>query len=56
MTTPDTSCIPIIFITGLVKKEDITEDRKIGGHYFPEKPFDSIKLFALLEKVLMRND
>lgn len=37
---PDTRNIPIIFLTGLLSKEEEKEKRKIGGKIFLAKPYD----------------
>ena len=48
--SPETSTIPIIFLTGLVDAGEMsTRGPKIGGQFFLAKPFDSEQLYRVLE-------
>ena len=48
--TPETSDIPIIFLTGLVDADEMRKrGPKIGGQYFLAKPFDAERLYQVLE-------
>lgn len=48
--SPETSDIPIIFLTGLVDADEMsTRGPKIGGQFFLAKPFDSERLYRVLE-------
>jgi DNA-binding response OmpR family regulator len=48
--SPETSDIPIIFLTGLVDADEMsTRGPKIGGQFFLAKPFDAEKLYRVLE-------
>jgi len=49
---PATSHIPIIFLTGVIKTEELPEDHMIGGQYILGKPCNSKKLISLLRNVL----
>jgi len=44
--------IPIVFITGLMTKEDLDAEGKVNKHYFLPKPIASQELFAKIEQVL----
>lgn len=47
---PETSQIPIIFLTGLVDADEMRRrGPKIGGQFFLAKPFDAAKLYQVLE-------
>jgi CheY-like chemotaxis protein len=52
---PDLSKIPIIFLTAVVKPQEIPKSRKIGGHYFLSKAFKITELLDILKKVLAEN-
>ena len=48
--SPETSTIPIIFLTGLVDAGEMsTRGPKIGGQFLLAKPFDSEQLYRVLE-------
>jgi len=48
--SPETSNLPIIFLTGLVDADEMsTRGPKIGGQFFLAKPFDAEKLYRVLE-------
>ena len=49
---PSFSKIPIIFLTAVVKPQEIPKSRKIGGHYFLSKAFKITELLEILKKVL----
>ena len=52
---PDLKKIPIIFLTAVVKPQEIPKNRKIGGHYFLSKAFKITELLDILKKVLPEN-
>ncbi len=49
---PNMSKIPIVFLTAVVKPQEIPKDRKIGGHYFLSKTFKITELLEILKKIL----
>jgi CheY-like chemotaxis protein len=51
---PLTSAIPIIFVTGLLKQEelDVKDKGKVGKHYFIAKPVTPKDLIDKIEMVL----
>ena len=50
---PNTSNIPVIFLTGAVKKNyEVPKSHKIGGQYFLAKPFKAEELLTMLQIVL----
>jgi CheY-like chemotaxis protein len=49
---PSTSHIPIIFLTGMVRTEEVPKDRRIGGQYLLAKPFKSEELLMMLRRIL----
>ncbi len=48
---PNTSNIPVIFLTGAVKASEVPKSHKIGGQYFLAKPFKGEELLKMLEIV-----
>jgi CheY-like chemotaxis protein len=44
--------IPIIFLTAMIKPEEVPKDGKIGGHYFLSKSFKITELLEILKKML----
>jgi DNA-binding response OmpR family regulator len=51
---PNTSNIPVIFLTGAVKASEVPKSHKIGGQYFLAKPFRGEEMLKMLEIVLSR--
>ena len=51
---PTTCNIPVIFITGLIKDEEVPKVEVPGGPRYLAKPFKSEDLLALLRQVLNR--
>ncbi|MBC8436619.1 MAG: response regulator [Candidatus Omnitrophica bacterium] len=49
---PDTAGIPIIFLTGVVTKEEIASAEKCGRHYVLAKPVTKETILSTIEKVL----
>jgi CheY-like chemotaxis protein len=49
---PNLKQIPIIFLTAVIKPEEIPKNRKIGGHYFLSKSFKITELHEILKKIL----
>jgi len=49
---PNLSKIPIVFLTAVVKPQEIPKNRKIGGHYFLSKAFKITELLEVLKKIL----
>ncbi len=49
---PNTSNIPVIFLTGAVKASEVPKSHKIGGQYFLAKPFKGEEMLKMLEIVL----
>ena len=49
---PNLKNIPIIFLTAVVKPQEIPKSRKIGGHYFLSKAFKREELVGILKKML----
>lgn len=48
-----TSKIPVIFLTGIVEREEAEEQgHKIGGNIFIAKPFDTKELLAIIKNKL----
>jgi two-component system, OmpR family, alkaline phosphatase synthesis response regulator PhoP len=48
---PNTSNIPVIFLTGAVKASEVPKSHKIGGQYFLAKPFKGEEMIQMLEIV-----
>jgi len=44
--------IPIIFLTAVIKPNEVPKDRKIGGHYFLSKAFKMEELLEILKRIL----
>ncbi len=44
--------IPIVFITGLMRKEELDKEGRVNKHYFLPKPISPDDLFDKIEKVL----
>jgi len=49
---PETKDIPVIFLTCLVKDNEVKRDHLIGGHIFLAKPFKAEELQKMLKSVL----
>ena len=49
---PLTKGIPIIFLTGLLKKEEESARKVVQGRYFMAKPFDADALLKAIDRVL----
>ena len=49
---PNLKPIPIIFLTAVVKPQEVPKDGKIGGHYFLSKSFKMKELLEILKKIL----
>jgi CheY-like chemotaxis protein len=49
---PKLSHIPIIFLTAVVKPQEIPKGRKIGGHYFLSKTLKITEKLEILKKIL----
>jgi CheY-like chemotaxis protein len=49
---PDTASIPIIFLTGLLKKNEEPTSKKTGKHYILAKPTTGKELLGLVDKIL----
>ena len=49
---PNTSNIPVVFLTGAVKASEVPKSHKIGGQYFLAKPFRAEELLKMLQLVL----
>ena len=49
---PNMNKIPIVFLTAVVKPQEIPKGRKIGGHYFLSKTFKITELLEILKKIL----
>lgn len=49
---PDTASIPIIFLTGILKKEEEPSSKKTGKHYILAKPTTGKELLSLVDKIL----
>jgi CheY-like chemotaxis protein len=49
---PNMRKIPIIFLTAVVKPQEIPKNRKIGGHYFLSKAFKLPELVDILKKAV----
>src|SRR5688572_10274036 len=50
---PKTNEIPFIFLTGMVKKDEVAESgHKIGGNYFVGKPFRKAELLRVIDVAL----
>ncbi|MDD5171076.1 MAG: response regulator [Syntrophales bacterium] len=49
---PGISHIPIIFVTAVVKPQEVPKDHVIGGQYFLAKPFNGQDLVNMLQKIL----
>ena len=47
-----TSDIPIVFITALLKKEELDDDGRVNKHFFLPKPVSSQELLNKIEEVL----
>ena len=49
---PETTNIPVIFLTGAVRQSEIPKSHIVGGQYFLAKPFKSEDLLKILRMVL----
>lgn len=50
---PVTKEIPVVFLTALIKKEEVEMDEgKIGSHFFIAKPISSQELIAQVKNIL----
>lgn len=49
---PETSSIPVVFLTAKDSKDDIEAEMEVGGEVHLTKPFDKKGLIAVLKKVL----
>lgn len=49
---PATAGIPIIFLTGVVTKEEVASSEKCGSHYVLAKPVTKEIILAAINKVL----
>jgi len=47
---PQTKDIPIVFLTALMTKDEISEGEEIGGFPFIAKPIDTEELIKIIEK------
>jgi two-component system, OmpR family, alkaline phosphatase synthesis response regulator PhoP len=47
-----TSNIPIVFITALLKREELDQDGRINKHFFLPKPVSSEELLKKIDEVL----
>jgi two-component system alkaline phosphatase synthesis response regulator PhoP len=52
---PNTSKIPIIFLTAAVKSGEIPISKKIGNQYFLAKPFKSEELLKIVARALFNS-
>ncbi|MCM8820002.1 MAG: response regulator, partial [Candidatus Omnitrophica bacterium] len=52
---PQTSNIPIIFLTGILKKGEEDLIKKIGKHYVLAKPVSAGEILAMINKVFSSN-
>ena len=52
---PETSKIPIIFLTAALRKKEVPDGHVIAGHYFIAKPFKADELISLLKQVLLQD-
>ena len=50
---PDTSSIPILFLTAAVRSSELPNNQKIGGHYILAKPFIAEELLRMLKRILL---
>lgn len=50
--SPSTSGIPIVFITALMKKEELDEEGRVNKHFFLPKPIAPDELVSKVEQVL----
>lgn len=50
---PDTSNIPIIFLTAAVKSGELPKSQKVGNHYILAKPFKAMDLLQMLQRILI---
>jgi CheY-like chemotaxis protein len=50
--TPLTSNIPIIFITALLKQEELDQEGRVNKHYFMPKPISPDALIGKIEEIL----
>ncbi|MFH0763012.1 MAG: response regulator [Candidatus Omnitrophota bacterium] len=50
--TPSTASIPIIFLTGVVTKEEIATSEKCGKHYVLAKPVTKDAILEAINKAL----
>jgi CheY-like chemotaxis protein len=49
---PNTASIPIIFLTGILRKEEEPSSKKTGKHYILAKPTTGKELLGLVDKIL----
>jgi CheY-like chemotaxis protein len=47
-----TSSIPIVFITALLKKDEVDQEGKVNKHFFLPKPISSDELVNKIEEIL----
>jgi two-component system, sensor histidine kinase and response regulator len=50
---PETSSIPILFLTAAVRSSELPNNQKIGGHYILAKPFIAEELLRMLKRILL---
>jgi CheY-like chemotaxis protein len=48
---PETSNIPVIFLTAAVRPAEVPKSHKIGGHYFLAKPVKNEDLLEILKRI-----
>jgi two-component system, sensor histidine kinase and response regulator len=51
---PNTSNIPIIFLTAAVKSSELPKTQKIGTHQYLAKPFKGEELLEMLTRILSK--
>jgi len=47
---PSTQDIPIVFLTALVTKDEVPQDKFIAGHPFVSKPVNTDELIKVIEE------
>ena len=50
---PSTDCIPIIFLTGIITKQEESLVKRTGRHYLMAKPTTGRELFELVKRILL---
>lgn len=50
---PETSNIPIMFLTAAVRSGELPKSQKAGSHYILAKPFKATDLLKMLYKILL---